>query len=59
MTLSPTLPRRVPGENTPIGAPTRYIGRVRIPGSVKERFDDAEHLSIADLVRLRDSLRTL
>jgi hypothetical protein len=59
MTRAATLPRRVPGEHLPIGAPTRYVGRAKVPGGDSGRFDDAPDLSIPDLVRLRDSIRTL
>lgn len=54
-----TLPRRVPGEHLPIGAPTRYVGRAKVPGSEDQLFDDASRLSIPDLMRLRDAIRRL
>lgn len=59
MTLAATLPRRVPGAQMPLGAPTRYVGRAKVPGGDSERLDDAPHLSPPDLVRLRDSIRAL
>lgn len=59
MIRTATLPRRVPGAQLPIGAPARYVGRAKVPGSEDERFDDAPQLDIPDLVRLRDSIRAL
>lgn len=59
MAQATTLPRRVPGDQLPIDAPPRYVGRAKVPGSEIERLDDAEQLSNADLVRLRESIRTL
>jgi hypothetical protein len=59
MTPTATLPRRTPGAQLPTGAPARYIGRATVPGSPTERFDDAPHLAIPDLVRLRDAIRAL
>jgi hypothetical protein len=59
MTPAVTLPRRTPGAQLPIGAPTRYIGRAAVPSSLTDRIDDAPHLGIRDLVRLRDSIRAL
>lgn len=57
MTRSATLPRQVPGEHLPIGAPAKYVGRAKVPGSETGRLDDAPHLGIADFERLRDYLR--
>lgn len=57
MTPAATLPRRIPGAQLPIGAPTRYVGRAKVPGGPTGLADDAPHLSTADLVRLRDSIR--
>lgn len=59
MTRTAMLPRRIPGAQLPIGAPARYLGRAKVPGGATGPLDDAPNLSIHDLVRLRDSIRTL
>lgn len=52
-----TLPQRTPGAQLPIDAPPRYVGRAKIPLPEGVRIDDAAHLTIHDLERLRDAIR--
>ena len=52
MTPTATLPRRVPGEHLPAGAPTRYVGRATVPGHENARYDDAPHVTDQELSRL-------